>query len=320
MAGEMLLTDIASGQWSDELCDLVGIAPGQLSPVLPSEAPLGTLLPEVARATGFAADTAVINGGQDHSCEALALGLDSRGDGMLACGTAWVINAITETSGMDSIPSGMSLNHHVLPNRWVASQFLGGFGACLEWWSQQCRPWQAAETRQERWSALNAALEKSGPGCAGLLYFPQTGLRRGRDAIDHGGFVRLRLDHSQADMGRAIMEAAAFELQWTLEQLVGAGLSLGGIWMVGGATRSPLWPQIVADVTGLPVSLSQYTHGPALGAAILAGLGLGIFGSVGDGLERFRVSAKKVSPNGAGAAAYDRQLASYRQLSRVLVP
>lgn len=330
MAGEMLLTDVATGQWSEELYGLVGIGPGQLSPILPSEAPLGTLLPDVADLVGLDPQALVINGGQDHSCEALALGMTSKGAGLLACGTAWVINGIAESPSVDAIPASMDLNHHVVPGRWVVSQFLGGLGACLEWWLNQCGPgWdlsmrsqrtgqQASEKRDALWASTNEALCGTVPGCAGLVYLPQTGARQVPGAMQQGGFAGLRLDHSRADMGRAIMEGAAYELRWALERLQRAGKAIDEMWMIGGATESPLWPQIVADVTGVPLSLTQYAHGPALGAAILAGMGLGIFDSLEAGLAAFRVSARTIEPGATHAPAYDRQFAIYQRLARSL--
>jgi sugar (pentulose or hexulose) kinase len=331
MAGEMLLTDVSTGEWSEELCSLVGIEPGRLSPILPSTAPLGQIQPEVSRLTGLAPEMVVVNGGQDHSCEALALGMTATGAGLLACGTAWVINGIAESPSVDAIPASMDLNYHVVPGRWVASQFLGGLGACLEWWLNQCSGLgtqtgvhAGAQVGAQqccaptKWAAFNAALEGTTPGCGGLLYLPQPGARQAQGALRHGGFLGLRLDHSWADMGRAMLEGAAYELRWALEHLRRAGLAMEQMWMVGGAAQSPIWPQIVADVSGLPVLLSQYSHGPALGAAILAGAGLGIFDSVAAAQAHFQVSARRIEPEGAHAPVYDRQFAAYQRLAGVL--
>jgi len=317
MAGEMLLADVATGQWNEELCGLGGIGPDHLSTILPSEAPLGRLLPEVASLAKLDPGTVVFNGGQDHACEALALGMRSRGAGLLACGTAWVINGVAESPSLDAIPANMDLNHHVAPGRWIVSQLLGGLGACLEWWLNQCGPGQAAG-REAAWASFDKALAGTAAGCAGLVYLPQTGPRQVPNAAHRGGFAGLRLDHTSADMGRAIMEAAAYELKWALERLSEAGRAIDGMWMIGGATKSPFWPQIVADITGLPLFLTQYAHGPALGAAILAGVGLGLFDSVETGLASFPLSARTIEPGGAHAPAYDRQYAAYQRMARGL--
>jgi xylulokinase len=130
--------------------------------------------------------------------------------------------------------------------------------------------------------------------------------------------VGLRLDHTWADMGRAILEAAAYELRWALEHLREAGLAIEQMWMIGGATQSPLWPQIVADVTGLPLHLSQFSHGPALGAAMLAGVALGLSDLVETVQARSQVSARRIDPADSQAPIYERQFAAYRRLGQAM--
>jgi xylulokinase len=230
----------------------------------------------------------------------------------------------------------MDLNYHVVPGWWVVSQFLGGLGACMAWWVKQCGQKVATGHRQvndtaggrntrccapTEWEEFDAAVAGTVPGCGGLIYLPQTGVRRAGQwgADQHGGFVGLRLDHSSADMGRAIMEGAAYALRWALDDLQEAGLPMKQMWMIGGATQSPLWPIIVADVSGVPVLLSQYRHGPALGAAMLAGLGLGIFDSVESAQAHFRVAARRLEPEEAHAAVYERQFSAYRRLAKALL-
>jgi xylulokinase len=253
--------------------------------------------------------------------------MTAAGAGLLACGTAWVINGIAESPATDSIPDSMDLNHHVIPGRWVVSQFLGGLGACLAWWLNQCgSPGAHSAGVQQccaptRWAAFNAALERTVPGGGGLIYLPQTGVRGVPGCLPgqrHGGFIGLRLDHSRADMGRAMLEAATYELRWALEHLRGAGLAIDQMWMIGGAAQSPLWPQIVADVTGMPLLLSQYRHGPALGAAMLAGMSLGIVSSAEAAEACFQVSARRIEPADTHAPVYERQFAAYQRLARTL--
>jgi xylulokinase len=252
--------------------------------------------------------TPLINGGQDHSTEALALGMISPGSFFLACGTAWVINAVTASSEVDALPSQMALNPHVIPERWVASQFLGGLGAGMEWWLDQF--WQTPPPgksipRDERFASFDAALTRTMPGSSGLLFFPVSGVPRSEDYS--GGYSGMRLDHTRADMGRAVLESAAYELRWALDDIRKYGFSASQLWMVGGATRSPVWSQILADVTGVPISLTQYSHGPALGAAILAARRLGYL----DGFPAW-VSAQTIQPDPKNAKVYDEMYAAYR--------
>ncbi|MGD8465990.1 MAG: FGGY family carbohydrate kinase [Anaerolineae bacterium] len=314
MAGELLLADIRTGTWSVELCDLAGIEPRQLSPIVPSTAILGRVQAGASRLTGLPAGTPLVAGGQDHACEGLALGATAPGSLWLACGTAWVLNGAVDTPDVDEIPETMSLNPHVVPGRWIASQFLGALGAGMEWWVRH--GWSGhrmAEPpdRQERYASFNAELRETEPGSAGLFFFPLDGsqLAAGETAAP-GGFVGLRLDHTRADMGRALLESAAFEVRGALDHIRQAGLPLERLWLVGGATRNPLWPQIIADVTGVPLSLTRYSHGPALGAALLAGRGLGLWDE-----SPSWVSAGRVEPDGTHADPYEEQFAAYRHLA-----
>ena len=308
MAGEMLLVDIRSGEWNEELCSLAGIQVSQLSTILSSESVIGEILPSVCKAAGLPMGTPLFTGGQDHSCEALALGLRSAGDFWLACGSAWVLNVVADIADQETFPPEMCLNFHVLPERWVASQFLGGLGAGFEWWLEQC--WQGSlssqqSSRQVTLESLDLALAKTKPGSSDLLAFPVSGAQHGRSRVP-GGFIGLRIDHTAADMGRAIMEGAAFELRMALEEIKENDYSVKQLWMIGGASHSAYWPQILADVTNIPILISQYRHGPALGAAILAARGLGFL----DDYPNW-ISAKVVPVNLELTSFYDQRFSAY---------
>jgi xylulokinase len=321
MAGEMLLTDINMGNWSQEICDIAGVDISQLSPILPSQSIIGRTSKEVSQLIGIGEEILVINGGQDHSCEALAAGMTSSGQAFLACGTAWVINSVLEKPAIEAIPGTMNLNFHVIPDRWTVSQFLGGLGGCMEWFFKQC--WQGyqdgtSKKRNEMIDAFNMALEKTRAGCGGLICIPLSGNRQFPDTFAQGSFIGLRMDHTVADMGRALMEGAVYELRWALESLNKTGMPIKKMFMVGGATRSPYWPQIVADVCGLEISTINFSHGPALGAAMLACLGLGIYQTVDDVIDVFKLSSKSRLPDLSKKEIYDHIFKSYQSLSQLL--
>ena len=310
---EMLLVDVTTGQWSETLCALAGITPRQLPALRPAGAIIGPISAEASRLTGLSSQTLVVNGGHDHCCEALAMGVTSGGKLLLTCGTAWVITGVVETPAINSIPAKMDLNFHVAPKRWSISQFLGGFGPTVEWWLNQC--WQNIDphsplTRAEMYAALNQTLAHSKPGSAGLLFLPLSGV--------HGGFIGLRLDHTRAEMSRAILEGAAFELRQALEEMRHVGLPVEQLWMAGGATRSPVWPGIIADVTGVPLTLADYAHWSALGAAILAGVGAGVFETVEAGQTRFQKSVRHLMPDDTRRPIYDERFAAYQRINQMM--
>ncbi len=309
---EMLLADVTTGRWSQTLCDLAGITFDHLPALRPAGVVIGPITPEVSRLTGLPPSTLVVNGGHDHCCEALAMGVTSGGRLLLTCGTAWVITGVVDRPDIAALPPMMDLNFHVAPHRWAPSQFLGGFGATIEWYLRQCWPTGQGLSRAELYRVFNQAVEQSRPGCTGLLFLPLS--------APLGGFVGLRLDHARADMGRAILEGTAYELRGALEGMRRANLPVEQLWMAGGVTRSPVWTRILADVTGVPLTLTEYAHWSALGAAILAGWGAGLFESVEAGQLRLQKPVKPLPPEDTHRAVYDERFAGYQHIKQTLAP
>jgi xylulokinase len=328
-AGGMQLVDVTTGAWSPELCALAGIEPHQLSPIRPAGEVIGCLTAEVSRLTGLSPETMVINGGHDQGCTALGLGVTSPGKVLLGCGTAWVITGVTESPDVRALPDTLDMNFLPMPEQrqalgcWTLSQSLGGLGASLEWLLRQW--WygdDAASTgrplpdgaRREAYTALDRELDETRPGGDGLFFHPLAGGHSAPAGEQHGFLVGLRLDHSRADVARALMEGAGYELRWVLDDIRQAGLSIQRMWMIGGAAQSPKWPGILASVTGVPLTLPQYEHWPAVGAAILAGLGTGAYDTLAEAQARFVRPTRQVGPDPEAMSRYDESFARYRQL------
>lgn len=307
-AAEMLLLDRATATWSEELCALAGVQRRQLPDLLPAGAVAASLLPEVVQATGLPATTLVVVGGHDQCCATLGMGVTAPGQLMLASGTAWVLTALTPDLPVAQIPPGMELNHHILPGLHTVSQLLGGFGAVIGWWLSLLWP-----DVEDRYAALAAALAAAPPGARGLRFLPIGGsaqLGRGR-----GGFLGVRLDHSRADMARALCEGIACEVRWALDMLAASNLTATCMWMAGGATQSAFWPQLIANVTGVPVYVAPRANWQARGAAILAGVGAGLLGDDPVVAARhWQIPLIEVSPNGGLEPLYTAAYADYRHL------
>lgn len=306
---ETLLVDQATGAWSNYLCGVAGIRPDQLPHLAPAGASIGPLLPAICQATGLAAATTLIVGGHDQCCAALGMGVTQIGQVMLAAGTAWVITALTRALPIDQIPDDMDLNFHVVPAVRTISQLLGGFGATVEWWlSIAWSPTVGTDTatQADLYAALDRTLADSAAGAHDLIFLP-LGVR--------SGFTGMRLDHTRADLARAILEGVAFEVRGALEKLASAGVPVDRLWLSGGATRSPLWPGILASVTGKPLWLADNRTWPARGAALLAGLGAGMFGSLEEAVDQWRMPLQVIQPDMTTRDLYTARYHAYRQLS-----
>jgi xylulokinase len=276
------LLDIETGDWDDWLLMLAGIRRDQLSPMYPSGVMVGKLTAEASAATGLPAGLPVINGAHDQYCAAVGMQVTKPGSVLLSCGTAWVLLAVPEDLDVGR-RSDMALSCHAVSGRWGAIRSLGAVGTSLDWlidniWAEQ----EGAPTvpRSVLYQAINTAAARSGPGAHGLIFCPLAGGHAGSYGVAQGGFLGLTLTHERGDLSRAVMEGVACELRWALDEIRAAGVTAEALTMVGGAARSPLWPQIVADVTGVSVSVPAITEAASWGAAVLAGIGVGVFEGV----------------------------------------
>ena len=305
------LMGLTERQWNQRLLESVGIGSDQLSPIRPSGEVIGTVSVSGAEATGLPRDVLVVNGAHDQYCAAVGTGVTEPGRVLLSCGTAWVVLAVPASLEV-GLASGMAISRHAVEGRWGALRSLRGVGASLEWlldnvWGGR----DAGDGRDDLYAAINESAALSPAGAGGLLFVPMSG---GHEAAGpmRGGFVGLSLGHGRGDMARADMEGIAFELRWAIEEVQEAGLEVDELNMVGGAARSPVWPGIVADVTGIPVSVSAVTEAACKGAAILAGVGAGMFEDAESGLAAFRDAERRLSPGPANRGRYDAQFARYR--------
>ncbi len=326
-ACEMLLVDAQTGEWSVELCAIGGVVPEMQAALGWAGRPLGPITAEVAAHTGLLADTLVVAGGGDQPCACLGMGMFEPGKVALATGTAWVITGVTLDRRVEQAPPTMDLGFHAAPHRWTVSQFLGGFGATVDWWLAQT--WQPPDLTQalpvkELYRYLNAGLADSVPGSHGLLFTPLSGPSQLPGSAPGGVMAGLQLAHTRADMARAILEGCAFEVRWALDHLTGgrrgeitSALRATEVWIAGGAAVSPVWPQILADISGALIVLADYANWAALGGAALAGWGAGLFSTLEEGITRLQPPVRRLAPDEALAELYAERYAAYRRLAEI---
>lgn len=307
------LFNIAEGDWDDRLLEDVGIRREQLSPVRPSGCLIGRLTAAASEATGLPRGVPVVNGGHDQFCAAVGTGVTRPGSVLLSCGTAWVILAVPEDREV-GLRSGIAISRHAVEGRYGVIHSLGGVGASLEWFLDNIwRGDNKSAVRADLYGAINAAAARAPTGAGGLLFYPLAG---GHDTTraGAGGFAGLALSHSRDDMARAGMEGIAFELRWALDEIRRAGIGVTELKMVGGAAKSTIWPRIVADITGIPVALPAAREAASYGAAILAGVGAGLYADPEAGLASIERDAERarLTPSASDRQRYDDSFACYQ--------
>jgi sugar (pentulose or hexulose) kinase len=279
---------------------------------------VGEVTSEASRLTGLPAGTPVIAGGNDQPCAGLGMGMTAPGKVMLSTGTAWVIMSVVDADTTAAVPEWVNLYFHAVPGKRLGGQLVGGFGATVDWWLRQS--FQSPNDPESQdlgpmYAELNKAVQSSPPGSKGLLFLSLSGPSQIVGAVPGGGFSGMELVHTRADMSRAVLEGCAFEVRWALDELRSSGIPVNELWLAGGANRSPVWPQILADITGIPLTIAGDTDWAALGGAALAGWGVGAFASLEEGIARLQPATHQLMPNPAVADLYAQCLENYKRLS-----
>jgi xylulokinase len=281
-AALLQLQDWRSADWSAEVCSACGVEPRQFPPVHSGWHVLGQVTTEAAEATGLLPGTPVILGTVDGAAAALEAGAVEPGIAAEMTGTSTVL-LMTNASGIVE-PAFIAMPHAV-PGVHLLLGALATSGASLRWYRDQFGLAEASAARQlglDSYDLLTMQAAKAEPGSSGVIFLPY--MMGERSPIWHtnarGVFFGLTLATPRGALIRAILEGTAFALKHNVEVAQQAGVSFSEIRSVGGGARSALWNQIKADVLGLPILLPQTGVGAAFGAAVLAGMGLGLYPDV----------------------------------------
>jgi xylulokinase len=289
MASGTLCFDTGTRQWIGEFFDHYGVDPAKVPRVRPFGSPAGRLLPAVARELGLSEDTVVAVGMQDQKAAALGAGI---GEGImtLSLGTASAVSLLSPVKRTDR--SGRVFCHAFDRGRWILENHVGASGASLKWLRNTLFPGLS-------YAALDDLALKSGPGAGGLRFRPA--LEAGE-----GGFTGLSLKTGPGDLARAVLEGVAFAVRRRVEdQRALSPGELREIRVFGGGAGSPLWRRILADVLGFPVTLPRTREASNLGAALCAGLALGLFAGEGALRDFAGEGGETLEPDREAAKIYD---------------
>lgn len=300
----------AKACWSPSLLKLWNVDGGLLPEIVSGAAPLGGITPQAAALTGIAVGTPIALGAADTAAAAFAVGLKSQGDAFESVGTSGVITFCLDSPKFEA---SFLNRHHVLPGRWLAHGAMSTLGGAFGW--LQGKVWPDVRSFAE----LESLATTSIPGANGLLFLPYLAGERSPiwDAEASAAWIGLRLNHTRADMVRAVFEGGALALRqilqraenewaWKPSELVG----------VGGGARSRFWAQIKADVLGLNYHMATQTDASAIGAAMIGGVAAGVFNGVDDpALPKIRCDEHPVEPGPADRrAVYDRRFEVFESL------
>ena len=324
-ASSLALLDPRTRRWSSEVLSVVDLSERLLPEVVDAPNPISTVTASFAEATGLDAHTIVAVGCGDEMAATLGAGVFEPGEVCDVVGTAEPVCAASSEPRED--PTMLVECHpHADPDAWLLEN--PGFvsGGNLRWWRDQFAPIERgaeAEGLGDAYDLLSKEAERVPPGAEGLVFLPcmQGAMAPEWNGAARGVFFGLTLAHSRAHMTRAILEGSAFALRDIVEAMVNAGLDVRRLTIVGGGAKGPLWRQIKADVTGLPVRVPRSVETTATGAAILAAVASGVHATVAGAVEAIvAFRPEEHEPEAERREVYDEAYRRYRDVFFALKP
>ena len=307
-AAGMLMMNVRKAAWSGPMLEAFDIDPKILPPIVQSAEVAGTITAEVARLTGLKAGTPVVGGGADNACGAVGSGVVTPGRGMVSLGTSGVILAhLAEPKLLEK--GTVHMFNSCIPGQFYMMGVTLSAGLSLSWFRNTF-------AGGESYDGLTAKAGQVPPGSRGLVFLPYLSGERTPhgDANARGSFVGLSNTHGIPELTRAVLEGVAFAFRDSVELLRQAGWNGSSLRALGGGARSPLWKEIIASATGLVLEEINIDEGPALGAAILAGVGAGVYTSAPEAADLIIKVESSVDPNLKWQKIYAELYNVYRDL------
>lgn len=323
IASRTLLFDQNSRNWSEKMLSLVGLSKDQLPDVASGGTLVGYTRKDISEITGIVSGTPCVLGGQDHLCGALAADLYQPGNAIDSTGTAQAVMMLTPEfrTSLELAQQTYASYAYVLPEYYVLKGGLKAAGGGIEWVVKQLSGLNSASNRLS-YSQLEA-LAKVGIGRGvGPLWLPHlsgAGSPEG-DRYSMAAMVGVRSEHQQGDIFRGFLESLAFALRNNLEEMsVICGQDIVRLTLVGGAANNPLLSQLKADVLNIPVMVPMLPEASATGAALLAGIGTGVFINPKEAVESLSYSCQWFQPISKNVDWYARLYKEvYKPLYRAL--
>ena len=292
------------GDWDHELLGLAGVRADQVAPICASGSPVGPVRPEVAEDLGLPPDVVVASGGHDQYCGALGCGVVDEGVGMVSCGTAWVLLVATEHLVRDPQRRFLA-GVHTAEARYglMAAMSNGGIA-----WDTMRRIVLGAEADGINAGARDEELRALDERGVPMVFLPHlTGAAAPWRLPDpRACLIGVQPHTTQTEVMFAVMQGLCLETRCALDAMREIGVDVRALRIMGGAAKSRLWCQLLADVCQVEVRVPSHTEAACRGAAVLAGKAAGLFPSAIDGCRRMLPEEQVVAPRPERAPRYEK--------------
>ena len=317
-ASGMQLLDVPNRCWSDEILSTLEIDKSLLGKVYESCEVTGTLTKKMAELTGLNEGTIVVGGAGDNAAAAVGTGVVEDGKAFTTIGTSGVVFAHTSSISIDAL-GRVHTCCAAVPGAWHVMGVTQGAGLSLKWFRDNfCG--SEKETAKlmgvDEYYLMDKEAETVEVGSNRLLYLPYLmGERTPHlDPNARGVFFGLSAMHTKKDMLRAVMEGVSYSLRDCVEVFREMKIDINDMMACGGGGSSPLWRSMLADLYNCPVKTLASKEGPALGVALLASVGAGIYSSVSEACKQVIEVNKIQEPNAQNVGEYEKYYQLYREI------
>lgn len=299
------LFDVTRRSWADLIIEAVGL-PRQIFPDLVASTKVaGYLSANSAAALGLRAGIPVVAGCADQPAQAVANGVIAPGMASVTIGTGGQVFVPAAFRAGERVPVDARVHvfNHAVPDVVYILGAILAAGMSLRW----LRDVTGLANVPDAYSILSAEADGVSPGANGLIFLPYLAGERTphMDPLARGGFIGLSAYHERGHLARAVMEGVAFALRQTLEISLALSPSVSLVIAAGGGAESGVWRQIQADVFGIPLRKTRLKEQACVGAALLAGVGIGVFKSFEAACKVVTSVEAVTEPNPAAHAQYD---------------
>ncbi len=310
-ASGMLLFDVKNRTWSKEMCEICSVKPEWLAKVYESYEVVGTLKKEVAEELGIPAEAKVIAGAGDNAAAAVGTGTVGDGRCNISLGTSGTIFISSRKFGVDKNNALHSFDH--ADGTYHLMGCMLSAASCNKWWMDEILKTKEYAREQE-------GIDKLGENHVFFLPYLMGERSPHNNPNARGTFTGITMDTTREDMTQAVLEGVAFALRDSLEVAKSLGIPITRTKICGGGAKSPLWCKMIANILNLKVDKIESEEGPALGAAMLAAVGCGVYGSVEEIAEKMVKVVDTIEPDPSIAAKYDEKYAQFKQIYPALKP
>ncbi len=317
-ASGMQLLDIPGRCWSDEVLGKLGIDKSLLAKVYESPEITGKITKKAAELTGLCEGTIVVGGAGDNAAAAVGTGVVEDGKAFTTIGSSGVVFAHTSNISIDK-RGRVHTFCCAVPNCWHVMGVTQSAGLSLKWFRDNLC-WSEMETALnmgvDPYYLTDKAAMEVPIGANRLIYLPYLNGERTPhlDPNCRGAFIGLSTMHKKRDMIRAVMEGVSYSLRDCIEVMREMEINVTDMMACGGGGSSPLWRQMLADLYACPVKTTQNKEGPALGVALLAAVGAGIYSSVPEACKAVIIPDKVQNPIEDNITQYEKVYKIYKNL------